>query len=54
MPLETLDGMAGDVVGMLGNVFAIGELKDAFISDVDLKLQVKQGITNYDLTAAGI
>jgi len=53
MPLETLDGMAGDVVGMLGNVFAIGELKDAFISDVDLKLQVKQGITNYDLTARG-
>ena len=53
MPLETLDGMAGDVVGMLGNVFAVGELKDAFISDVDLKLQVKQGITNYDLTARG-
>ena len=53
LPVGALNGVAGGVVGLLSEVFAFEDLKAAFISDLNLKLQVKQGAANYDLKARG-
>ena len=52
-PIPTIEGLSGGVVGIMSEVFPFEDLSGAFISDLRLKLHVRQAAVSYDLMARG-